>query len=175
MVERYRNLIEKSPGRVHRLEDWGRRILAYPINKILKAHYVLMNIETSQAILDELVSAFRFNDAVLRHMIISCKQAFSEPSPMMQSLQTESERETRLASDSNENSPAADSDQASQPQDSQPQDSQAQDSQAQDSQAQDSQAQAPQPQAPQALEEVEDAGVTASEESNKSEESNNDG
>ena len=62
MVDRYKTMIENGDGKVHRLEDWGRRILAYPINKILKAHYVLMNIETTQEILDELVSAFRFND-----------------------------------------------------------------------------------------------------------------
>ena len=113
MAERYRSLIESSNGRVHRLEDWGRRILAYPINKILKAHYVLMNIETSQAILDELVSAFRFNDAVLRHMIINCKQAFTEPSPMMKSLEKEQDGETRPASDDNADKPAADQDHTS--------------------------------------------------------------
>lgn len=95
MVDRYKTMIENGDGKVHRLEDWGRRILAYPINKILKAHYVLMNIETSQEILDELVSAFRFNDAVLRHMVISCKEAVTEPSPMMKSLEKERERDNR--------------------------------------------------------------------------------
>tara|TARA_R110002096_G_scaffold210920_2_gene398303 strand:- start:479 stop:943 length:465 start_codon:yes stop_codon:yes gene_type:complete len=95
MVDRYKTMIENGDGKVHRLEDWGRRILAYPINKILKAHYVLMNIETSQEVLDELVSAFRFNDAVLRHMVLSCKAAVTEPSPMMKSLEKERERDTR--------------------------------------------------------------------------------
>ena len=114
MVERYRSLIESSNGRVHRFEDWGRRILAYPINKILKAHYVLMNIETNQAILDELVSAFRFNDAVLRHMIINCKQALTEPSPMMKSLRKEQDRETKPAPDDNADNQTADQNHASQ-------------------------------------------------------------
>ena len=105
MVERYRTMIENGNGKVHRLEDWGRRILAYPINKILKAHYVLMNIETSQEILDELISAFRFNDAVLRHMVLSCKEAITEASPMMKSLEKERERdnrETKVAAESND-------------------------------------------------------------------------
>lgn len=95
MVERYCSMIENGDGKIHRKEDWGRRILAYPINKILKAHYVLMNIECQQETLDELVSAFRFNDAVLRHMVLSCKSAVTEPSPMMKSLEKEKERESR--------------------------------------------------------------------------------
>lgn len=95
MVDRYTSMIEAGGGKIHRQEDWGRRILAYPINKILKAHYVLLNIETSQEILDELVSAFRFNDAVLRHMVIACNEAVTEPSPMMKSLEKERERENR--------------------------------------------------------------------------------
>lgn len=95
MVDRYKSMIEAGEGKVHRLEDWGRRILAYPINKILKAHYVLLNIETSQEVLDELVSAFRFNDAVLRHMVLNCKEAVTEASPMMKSLEKERERDTR--------------------------------------------------------------------------------
>ena len=95
MVDRYRAMIENSNGKVHRLEDWGRRILAYPINKILKAHYVLMNIETDQNTLDELVSAFRFNDAVLRHMVLSCKEAVTEASPMIKSIEKENEKESR--------------------------------------------------------------------------------
>ena len=95
MVDRYKTMIENGSGKVHRLEDWGRRILAYPINKILKAHYVLMNIETNQEILDELISAFRFNDAVLRHMVVSCKEAVTEPSPMMKSIEKERERDSR--------------------------------------------------------------------------------
>lgn len=95
MVDRYKSMIESGSGKIHRQEDWGRRILAYPINKILKAHYVLMNIETNQETLDELVSAFRFNDAVLRHMVLACNEAVTEPSPMMKSLEKERERESR--------------------------------------------------------------------------------
>ena len=95
MVDRYKSMIETGGGKIHRQEDWGRRILAYPINKILKAHYVLMNIETNQETLDELVSAFRFNDAVLRHMVLACNEAITEPSPMMKSLEKERERENR--------------------------------------------------------------------------------
>jgi small subunit ribosomal protein S6 len=80
MVERYRSLIEADGGRIHRLEDWGRRPLAYPINKVHKAHYVLMNIECGAGVVDELKSAFRFNDAVLRDMVIGRDEAITEPS-----------------------------------------------------------------------------------------------
>jgi small subunit ribosomal protein S6 len=83
MIERYRTLVTSKGGRVHRLEDWGRRQLAYPIQKIHKAHYVLMNIECDQETLDELEHAFRFNDAVLRHLTIKTKVAVVEPSAMM--------------------------------------------------------------------------------------------
>lgn len=83
MVERYKALITENQGKIHRLEDWGRRQLAYPINKIHKAHYVLMNIETTPAVLEELETAFRFNDAVLRHLTIQTKAAVTEASPMM--------------------------------------------------------------------------------------------
>lgn len=82
MLERYRSLIESASGTIHRLEDWGRRQLAYPINKIHKAHYVLMNIECDQPTLDELESGFRFNDAVLRSLTIRKDEAVTEPSPM---------------------------------------------------------------------------------------------
>ena len=85
MVERYRGNIEKDGGKIHRLEDWGRRQLAYPINKVHKAHYVLMNIECDQAARDELESAFRFNDAVLRSLILSQDAAVTEPSPLAKS------------------------------------------------------------------------------------------
>ncbi|HZW52301.1 MAG TPA: 30S ribosomal protein S6 [Rudaea sp.] len=71
MIERYKTLIEGANGKIHRLEDWGRRQLAYPINNLAKAHYVLMNIECGQDVLSELQSGFRFNDAVLRHLIIA--------------------------------------------------------------------------------------------------------
>jgi small subunit ribosomal protein S6 len=85
MVDRYRGNIEKRGGMIHRLEDWGRRQLAYPINKVHKAHYVLMNIECDQDAVDELESAFRFNDAVLRNLIIREDKAVTEPSPLAKS------------------------------------------------------------------------------------------
>lgn len=83
MVERYRTLVTSKNGHIHRLEDWGRRQLAYPIQKIHKAHYVLMNIEVDQPTLDELEHAFKFNDAVLRHLTIKTKAAVVVPSAMM--------------------------------------------------------------------------------------------
>jgi len=89
MVERYRSMITNSGGAVHREEDWGRRQLEFPIKKIHKAHYALMNIECSKEILDELESAFRFNDAVLRHLTLSCKAAETEKSAMMKEVERE--------------------------------------------------------------------------------------
>ena len=83
MIERYRTLVTTNGGAMHRLEDWGRRQLAYPIQKIHKAHYVLMNIECNQFVLDELEHAFKFNDAVLRHLTMATKEAALAPSPMM--------------------------------------------------------------------------------------------
>jgi len=83
MVERYRGVVAQRGGRVHRLEDWGRRQLAYPLQKVHKAHYVLMNIECDGQTLSELEHAFRFNDAVLRHLIVRMPRAVTEPSPMM--------------------------------------------------------------------------------------------
>ena len=83
MIERYRALIEGGEGRIHRLEDWGRRQLAYPINKIHKAHYVLMNIECNAAVLQELETAFRFNDAVIRTLTLVRKHAITTPSPLV--------------------------------------------------------------------------------------------
>ncbi|MCB1788950.1 MAG: 30S ribosomal protein S6 [Gammaproteobacteria bacterium] len=82
MIERYRATIENSGGVIHRLEDWGRRQLAYPINKIHKAHYVLLNIECGAEALAELESAFRFNDAVLRNLVVRRKEAITETSPL---------------------------------------------------------------------------------------------
>ena len=82
MVERYTASIEESEGKIHRLEDWGRRHMAYPINNIHKAHYVLMNIECSQEVLDELTTSFRYNDAVLRNMVIRRDEAVTEVSPI---------------------------------------------------------------------------------------------
>ena len=83
MVERYRAMVTSHKGLIHRLEDWGRRQLAYPIQKVHKAHYVLMNIECDQETLTELEHAFKFNDAVLRHLIVATTEAKVAPSPMM--------------------------------------------------------------------------------------------
>ena len=82
MIERYTALIEGDNGKIHRLEDWGRRQLAYSINNVHKAHYVLMNIEATQPVMDELDNLFRYNDAVLRNMVIRTKGAVTEPSPI---------------------------------------------------------------------------------------------
>ena len=94
MVERYRSMISASGGVIHREEDWGRRQLEFPIKKIHKAHYVLMNIECSQEVLDELESAFRFNDAVLRHLTLTCKEAVTEKSLMMKEVEREESAKT---------------------------------------------------------------------------------
>ena len=82
MIERYKSMIAAGNGRVHRLEDWGRRQLTYPIAKVHKAHYVLMNIECDEKTLNELTGAFRFSDAVLRHLVVKMDAAVTEPSPM---------------------------------------------------------------------------------------------
>ncbi|MCL7743835.1 30S ribosomal protein S6 [Guyparkeria hydrothermalis] len=111
MIERYRGIIESAKGTVHRLEDWGRRQLAYPIKKLVKAHYVLMNVETDQDALAELEEAFKFNDAVLRHMTIRCDEAYTEASPMMQ--ERESERRPRRRDDDNKREERRDSDKKS--------------------------------------------------------------
>lgn len=111
MIERYRGIIESAQGTVHRLEDWGRRQLAYPIKKLVKAHYVLLNVETDQDALAELEEAFKFNDAVLRHMTIRCDEAYTEASPMMQ--ERESERRPRRRDDDNKREERRDSDKKS--------------------------------------------------------------
>ena len=85
MLDRYRTNVEARGGQIHRLEDWGRRQLAYPINKVHKAHYVLMNVECDAEALAELETAFRFNDAVLRNLIIKRDAAVTEPSPLLKS------------------------------------------------------------------------------------------
>ena len=89
MIERYRAMVESQEGIVHRLEDWGRRQLAYPIQKLVKAHYVLMNVEAGEEAVEELVSAFRFNDAVLRHLVMRMEKADSEPSPLSKGREEE--------------------------------------------------------------------------------------
>lgn len=83
MIERYEGVIKENGGATHRKEDWGRRQLAYPINDVHKAHYILVNIECNQATLDELKNAFKFNDAIIRHMIVHQDKAITEPSDMM--------------------------------------------------------------------------------------------
>ena len=90
MVERYRSIVTAKGGAIHRLEDWGRRQLAYPIQKIHKAHYVLMNIECDGETLGELEHAFKFNDAVLRHLTVKMKAAVTTPSPMMKEEKSKS-------------------------------------------------------------------------------------
>ncbi len=92
MIERYKAMVEAQQGKIHRVEDWGRRQLTFPIQKVAKAHYVLMNIECGQPTLDELEHAFRFNDAVLRHLTVVMKKAESGPSPMWKQLQREEAR-----------------------------------------------------------------------------------
>jgi len=87
MIERYQGIITNNNGNIHRLEDWGRRQLAYPINKIHKAHYVLMNIECETEVIEEISTAFRFNDAVIRHMIMNQKKAITEMSPLFKENQ----------------------------------------------------------------------------------------
>ncbi|RDH85249.1 MAG: 30S ribosomal protein S6 [endosymbiont of Galathealinum brachiosum] len=98
MIERYKGIIESKGGKIHRLEDWGRRQLAYSINKIHKAHYVLMNVECGNEEMAELESGFRFNDAVLRNMVIKCKEAITEQSPLMKEEESKKsdKRETKV-------------------------------------------------------------------------------
>ena len=112
MIERYRGTIEGDGGAIHRLEDWGRRQLAYPILKLHKAHYVLMNIECTTAALEELNSAFRFNDAVIRSMVISRKEGVTEPSLLAKRPEERRERETPAADNAQADNAAADDAQA---------------------------------------------------------------
>ncbi len=101
MIERYRTMIESSGGAIHRLEDWGRRLLAYPINKIHKAHYVLMNIECGAEPLEELGSAFRFNDAVIRNLIIKRDEPVTEAS-LFAKMKEEEEAAAKLRAEAEE-------------------------------------------------------------------------
>lgn len=91
MIERYSNMVTQRKGKIHRLEDWGRRQLAYPIDKILKAHYVLMNIECDKETVDELTNAFRFNDAVIRNLVLNMKHEVKEASPLLKEKDNRSE------------------------------------------------------------------------------------
>ena len=99
MIERYTGAIKEAGGSIHRLEDWGRRQLAYPIEKLHKAHYVLLNVEAPQSVIDELETNFRFNDAVLRNLIMRTNGAVTEPSPM---AKVRDERRDRAPRDSDE-------------------------------------------------------------------------
>jgi small subunit ribosomal protein S6 len=109
MIERYRATIESKGGNIHRLEDWGRRQLAYPIQKLAKAHYVLMNIECGTEELEELESAFRFNDAVLRNLIIVRKEAETDPSLLVKRGEDKDDRDDRprRSAAADEDAPAA--------------------------------------------------------------------
>jgi small subunit ribosomal protein S6 len=98
MIDRYKAMVEAQQGKIHRIEDWGRRQLAYPIQKMAKAHYVLMNIECSKAVLDEIEHAFKFNDAVLRHLTLVMKHAHTGPSPMWKQIQREEARKVAAES-----------------------------------------------------------------------------
>lgn len=95
MIERYSQAIEKDGGKIHRLEDWGRRQLAYPIDKIHKAHYVLLNVEAEQAAIDELTTNFRYNDAVIRNMVLRTDEAITEESPILKAEKESRERRSR--------------------------------------------------------------------------------
>lgn len=99
MIERYKALIEADGGKIHRLEDWGRRQLAYPIVNLAKAHYVLLNIEVGQNALNELESGFRFNDAVLRHLVIKRDAADTEPSFILKSKEKDDAKSSRRRDD----------------------------------------------------------------------------
>ena len=93
MVEKYQSMVTDSGGSIHRTEDWGRRQLAHPINKVHKAHYVLMNVEAGSGVIQEITGAFKFNDAVIRHLVISRKEAITEPSHMAVAVEEEKARE----------------------------------------------------------------------------------
>jgi len=107
MMQRYRETAEKEGGVVHRCEDWGRRQLAYPINKIHKAHYVLMNIECTKPVIDEITTAFRFNDAVLRHLLLHAGAPVTTPSPMAKDQEGDQGRGSKRGSRSAESKESA--------------------------------------------------------------------
>ncbi len=97
MLERYKGMVTAGGGKIHRVEDWGRRQLAYQINKLAKAHYLCLNIEADQDVLGELEHAFRFNDAVLRHLTVQKNKAETAPSPMMKKVEREEARKAQQA------------------------------------------------------------------------------
>jgi len=108
MIERYRGIITAGGGAIHRVEDWGRRQLAFPIAKVHKAHYVLMNVETDKKTLDELTGSFRFSDAVIRHLVVSMPGAVVEPSPMAREEEEGARGEESRSQDDRDDSVAAD-------------------------------------------------------------------
>ncbi len=110
MIERYKGMIAAGGGAVHRLEDWGRRQLTFPVSKVHKAHYVLMNIETDQKTLAELTGGFRFSDAVLRHLVVAMDEAVIEPSPMAKAEEEEANggRRDRVRDDSGDDDSVGD-------------------------------------------------------------------
>jgi small subunit ribosomal protein S6 len=108
MLERYKGLVTAGGGAVHRVEDWGRRQLAYPIAKVHKAHYLLLNIETDQKALAELTGAFRFSDAVLRHLVTTVDKAITEPSPMARAEEEGEGGERRRDRESQDDDASAD-------------------------------------------------------------------
>ncbi len=110
MLERYKAAVEAGNGQVHRVEDWGRRQLAYPIQNVVKAHYALLNVECDQAALTELVDGFRFNDAVLRHLVIKRDGAITEQSPIMKFKDEKGERPERESRRRDDDEPAGDAD-----------------------------------------------------------------
>ena len=107
MIERYKNLVLEQGGNVHRIENWGRRQLAYPIDKLVKAHYVLMNIECTSETLAEIENGFRFNDAILRHLTVKMKKAETGPSVMMKTVEKEEARKAQAATEAAAPAPAA--------------------------------------------------------------------
>ena len=112
MIERYKALVENGNGKIHRLEDWGRRQLAYPVQDLVKAHYVLLNIEADQSVLAELTEGFRFNDAILRHLVIKRDGADTEMSFIMKSKDEKGDKPERRRRDDEEGVGAADSETA---------------------------------------------------------------
>jgi len=99
MIQRYEALVKSGGGQIHRLEDWGRRQLAYPINKVHKAHYVLMNVECDNNTLKEINNNFRFNDAIIRSLVLACKEAITTPSPMLRSTKDKKTKEASSGDD----------------------------------------------------------------------------
>ncbi len=107
MIERYTNLVLEQGGKIHRVEDWGRRQLAYPIQKLVKAHYVLLNIECTSETLAEIENGFRFNDAILRHLTVKMKKAETAASVMMKSVEKEEARKAPVEAPAQSEAPAA--------------------------------------------------------------------